>query len=77
MDQMQAIFEKVVAIVAEETGAEAKDLLFETRIDDLVTDSLEITELFLVLRDALGPLADSRSMNTIGDIVTWYVVNIP
>lgn len=77
MAELNDVFDKVVAIVAEETGVSAKELSLVTRLDSVVTDSLELTELILVIREAMGPLPESAPMDTISDVVCWYYARMP
>lgn len=69
-EKVQAIFDAVVAIVTEETGVPPEEILLVTRLDALVEDSLELTELIFVIREALGPLPEH--VDTISDVVYWY-----
>lgn len=63
---------KVTRVIAEETDRDAHSLLPETWLEDLVTDSLEYTELLLVIREAMGPLPDDGTLATIGDVAEHY-----
>lgn len=67
--------EKVQKAIAEETGEE---VMPDTRLVTLVTDSLEMASLVQALEDALGKeIDDSNAQNlfTVQDIVNYAEAN--
>lgn len=68
----QQVLNKIIFLVAEETGGNLKDLKIDTRLQDLVADSLEFTELLLVIREAMGPMPEDGTLATIGDVAEHY-----
>jgi acyl carrier protein len=63
--------DKVLAIVAQETGADPETLQDGTEIDSLGMDSLEFIHLMLEIRDQLADIPDSAlpAIVTVGDLV--------
>lgn len=69
--------QKVIAIVAEESGKSVEDLSMSTNLLKLGLDSLEFVVLLQALADQIATIPDSDigKLNTIGDIVRELQAN--
>ncbi len=72
---MEAISDRVFAIIAEQLGVEAAELTPEANLlDDLGADSLDVVELVMAVEAEFGiavPDEEVENIRTIGDIVTY------
>ena len=69
------IFEKVKAVIAEQTGIDESEIKLEsTFTEDLNIDSLDMVELVLELEEEYGieiDEDDADKIKTIGDVVNY------
>lgn len=69
------IFEKVKAVIAEQTGIDENEIKLEsTFTEDLNIDSLDMVELVLELEEEYGieiDEDDADKIKTIGDVVNY------
>ena len=77
---MEAIFERVKEVIAEQLGVEdIENLTMETTfIDDLSADSLDIVELIMALEEEFDleiPEAEAEKIVSVGDVVTYIEKN--
>ena len=77
---MEAIFERVKEVIAEQLGVEdIENLTMETTfIDDLSADSLDIVELIMALEEEFDleiPEAEAEKIITIGNVVEFIEKN--
>ena len=77
---MEAIFERVKEVIAEQLGVEDIDnLTMETTfVDDLSADSLDIVELIMALEEEFDleiPEAEAEKIITIGNVVEYIEKN--
>ena len=67
------VFDKVVALIAEELGVDASKITLDTNlVDDLGADSLDAVELVMAIEDEFGIEVadeDAQSIKTVADIV--------
>ena len=72
---MDALANRVQAIVGSQLGVEEKSLVPEANLlDDLGADSLDVVELVMALEEEFGievPDDDVENIRTIGDIVAY------
>ncbi len=72
---MEALNDKVNAIIIDQLGVEKTTLVPEANLlDDLGADSLDVVELVMALEEEFGievPDEDVEGIRTIGDIVTY------
>jgi acyl carrier protein len=73
---MEAIFERVKEVIAEQLGIEDIDSITmdTTFIDDLGADSLDIVELIMALEEEFDmeiPEADAEKIVSVGDVVEY------
>lgn len=73
---MEAIFERVKEVIAEQLGIEDIDTITmeTTFIDDLSADSLDIVELIMALEEEFDmeiPEAEAEKIVTVGDVVDY------
>ncbi len=72
-------FERVKSIVAEQLGADEKNITMDSSfIDDLGADSLDIVELVMALEEEFDmEMADGEAENikTVGDVVEYIQAN--
>lgn len=71
------IYEKVVAIVAEQLGISTDDITAETTLEDLNADSLDVVEVIMALESEFHmeiPDEDAEKIKTIGALAE-YVQN--
>ena len=71
------IYEKVVAIVAEQLGISTDDITAETTLEDLNADSLDVVEVIMALESEFHmeiPDEDSEKIKTVGALAE-YVQN--
>ncbi len=71
------IYEKVVAIVAEQLGISTEDITAETTLDDLNADSLDVVEVIMALEAEYHmeiPDEDAEKIKTVGALAE-YVQN--
>jgi acyl carrier protein len=62
--------EKIIAMLAEATDADASEITAETKFADLGIDSLDITEMAMDLEDEFGiTLEMTPELNTVGKLV--------
>lgn len=73
------IFEKVKAVIAEQTGINESDIKMEsTFVEDLNIDSLDLVELIMVLEEEYDVEIDedrAEHIKTIGDVVKFIKEN--
>ena len=69
-------FGQVRAIAARELNLPEGGVLYETKLDELFTDSLEFVDFILCLRAELGELSDAKVSNaqTIGDLIDAFAM---
>lgn len=77
---MEAIFERVKEVIAEQLGVEdIENLTMETTfVDDLSADSLDIVELIMALEEEFDleiPEAEAEKIITIGNVVEYIEKN--
>ena len=77
---MEAIFERVKEVIAEQLGVEdIENLTMETTfVDDLSADSLDIVELIMALEEEFDleiPEAEAEKVITIGNVVEYIEKN--
>ena len=77
---MEAIFERVKEVIAEQLGVEdIENLTMETNfVDDLSADSLDIVELIMALEEEFDleiPEAEAEKVVTIGNVVEYIEKN--
>lgn len=67
--------EKVIGIVSEQLGVEAKEITpASSFVDDLKADSLDVVELVMEFEDEFGitiPDDDYDKIKTVGDAITY------
>ena len=71
------IYEKVVAIVAEQLGISTDDITAETTLEDLNADSLDVVEVIMELESEFHmeiPDEDAEKIKTVGALAE-YVQN--
>lgn len=71
------IYEKVVAIVAEQLGISNDDITAETTLEDLNADSLDVVEVIMALESEFHmeiPDEDAEKIKTVGALAE-YVQN--
>ena len=71
------IYEKVVAIVAEQLGISTDDITAETTLEDLNVDSLDVVEVIMALESEFHmeiPDEDAEKIKTVGALAE-YVQN--
>lgn len=71
------IYEKVVAIVAEQLGISTEDISAETTLEDLNADSLDVVEVIMALESEYHmeiPDEDAEKIKTVGALAE-YVQN--
>ena len=71
------IYEKVVAIVAEQLGISTDDITAETTLEDLNADSLDVVEVIMALESEFHmeiPDEDAEKIKT-GGALAEYVQN--
>lgn len=72
-------FERVKSIVAEQLGADEKNITMDSSfIDDLGADSLDIVELVMALEEEFDmEMTDGEAENikTVGDVVEYIQAN--
>ncbi len=71
------IYEKVVAIVAEQLGISTDDITAETTLEDLNADSLDVVEVIMALESEFHmeiPDEEAEKIKTIGALAD-YVQN--
>ena len=71
------IYEKVVAIVAEQLGISTDDITAETTLEDLNADSLDVVEVIMALESEFPmeiPDEDAEKIKTVGALAE-YVQN--
>ncbi|PWM54545.1 MAG: acyl carrier protein [Clostridiales bacterium] len=71
------IYEKVVAIVAEQLGISTDDITAETTLEDLNADSLDVVEVIMALESEFHmeiPDEDAEKIKTVGALAE-YVQN--
>ena len=71
------IYEKVVAIVAEQLGNSTDDITAETTLEDLNADSLDVVEVIMALESEFHmeiPDEDAEKIKTVGALAE-YVQN--
>lgn len=72
---MDAIFEKIKNVIAEQMGIEADSITMETTfIDDLGADSLDIVELIMALEEEFDleiPEEEAEKISSVGDVVEY------
>ena len=71
------IYEKVVAIVAEQLGISTDDITAETTLEDLNADSLDVVEVMMALESEFHmeiPDEDAEKIKTVGALAE-YVQN--
>ena len=71
------IYEKVVAIVAEQLGISTNDITAETTLEDLNADSLDVVEVIMALESEFHmeiPDEDAEKIKTVGALAE-YVQN--
>ena len=71
------IYEKVVAIVAEQLGISTDDITAETTLEDLNADSLDVGEVIMALESEFHmeiPDEDAEKIKTVGALAE-YVQN--
>ena len=73
------IFEKVKAVIAEQTGINEDDIKMEsTFVEDLNIDSLDLVELIMILEEEYDIEIDedqAEYIKTIGDVVKFIKEN--
>ncbi|MDD2420589.1 MAG: acyl carrier protein [Heliobacteriaceae bacterium] len=75
---MSDVFEKVKAIVVEQLGVDADEVLLETSFEDLNADSLDIVELVMALEEEFDleiPDEDAEKIRNIGAAVDYIKAN--
>lgn len=77
---MEAIFERVKDVIAEQLGIEDLDTITmeTTFIEDLGADSLDIVELIMALEEEFDmeiPEAEAEKISTVGDVVEYIEKN--
>ena len=69
------IFEKIVALLAEQFGVEPDTITMETSFEDLGADSLDIVELSMALEEEFGVEEmeedDLSGIVTVADLVRY------
>ena len=69
------MFEKVVNLIVEEVGVDAKKVTMESSFkDDLNIDSLDLFEMVMALEEEFDveiPSEELEKMSTVGDIVKY------
>lgn len=68
------LFSRVQKLIAEVTGHTLGEIRPEVKIDDLVTDSIELFRLIMTFEEVFHQRADYRELmkiETVGDIVTY------
>ena len=71
------IYEKVVAIVAEQLGISTDDITAETTLEDLNADSFDVVEVIMALESEFHmeiPDEDAEKIKTVGALAE-YVQN--
>jgi acyl carrier protein len=72
---MEAIAQKVMAMVIDKLGVSASEVVPEAKfIDNLGADSLDIVELIMALEDEYGieiPDEDAEKIETVGDAIKY------
>lgn len=71
------IYEKVVAIVAEQLGISTDDITAETTLEDLNADSLDVVEVIMALESEFHmeiPDEEAEKIKTVGALAD-YVQN--
>ena len=71
------IYEKVVAIVAEQLGISTDDITAETTLEDFNADSLDVVEVIMALESEFHmeiPDEDAEKIKTVGALAE-YVQN--
>lgn len=64
------IFEKIKSLLVENLDCDASEITKETKFDDLGIDSLDITELVMILEDEFNiEITMENSIRTISDLV--------
>ena len=64
------IFEKIKSLLVENLDCDASEITKETKFDDLGIDSLDITELIMILEDEFNiEIPMENSIRTISDLV--------
>ena len=73
------VFEKIVAMLADQLGADESDITMDTNIaKDLGADSLDVVELLMAIDDEFGieiPDEEIENIKTIGDLVEYIQNN--
>ena len=73
------IFEKLVAILAEQLDADADAMTPDTKIaDDLGADSLDLVDLLMSIEDEFGveiPDEEVENLTTIGEVADYISKN--
>ena len=73
------VFEKVKAVIAEQTGINPDDIKMEsTFVEDLNIDSLDLVELIMILEEEYDVEIDedqAEYIKTIGDVVKFIKEN--
>lgn len=71
---MDAIFNKVRSIVAEQLGVDEEEITPNTSFEDLNADSLDIVELIMALEEEFDieiPDEDAEKLTTVGAAVEY------
>ena len=72
------IYEKVVAIVAEQLGISTDDITAETTLEDLNADSLDVVEVIMALESEFHmeiPDEDAEKIKTVGALAEYVQHN--
>ena len=66
------IFEKLTALIADHTGADAAGIARETTLSSLGIDSLETVEMLMELEEDLGVEIElQEKLNTVGELADY------
>ena len=69
------VFEKIVALLAEQLGVDPENITMDTSFEELGADSVDVVDLTMAVEEAfhLDDLSDENlsDMTTVGDIVRF------
>lgn len=64
------VFEKVAELIAEKIDCDVKEIMLDTKFEDLSIDSLDITELAMSIEDEFDiEFEVSQDMTTVAELV--------
>ena len=68
------VFEKIAAIIADQTGGDVAEITRETTFEELGVDSLDTVEMIMKLEEDLGielEMETESRFETVGDLVRF------